>query len=243
MFAVQFDLIDQVFFSVVGGWTAFIGFEDSVYCGFSSGDTCQWEVQGDILNVSSLSPPFPTIDGIGDPVGCFVAGNVPNGEEQSLILAYSAFSYVCGFSFFFQVYDNIRLLLQTSNGTTLWASNTADVTKWEFVEYSSGQFPFTVTTEQLVFVAEKMGVLSSFSYAAVDEVILDFCLPCELSLLSPGNQITSMCCCIALYVKATFVLCKFHTLSDSFSLTVPNYLTVYLREEQAIAIKVHVELL
>ena len=128
------------------------------------------------------------MDAIGDLAGCIVTGSIHNNDEQRAILTYPAFSYVCGFSFFFQVYDNMRLLLQTSNGTTLWASNAADVTDWKFVEYPSGQLPFTITTEELVFVAEKTGVLSSYSYAAVDEVILDFCLPCELNVVSPGNQ-------------------------------------------------------
>lgn len=192
--------------------TAFIGFLDIVYCPFKQDSSCQWILEeGSLIQASSATGQQPTSDASGDSSGFYVVGT-PTGDLIPLhLITYPSMSYLCGFSFYYQVYDNIRLILEPAHGneTLYWASPVENLNEWRYEETPAGELPISLSTEDLTFSLEPLNDVSVLSYVAVDDVTLYFCLPCDISALS----------------------------EDSLVLSYPQNLTLYMRSEQKLNIK------
>ena len=108
--------------------------------------------------------------------------------ETLPLLSFPSINYICGFSFYYQVNNNIRLRLasQHENESLIWASPIGDTTDWTYVEVPFGGFPIGLSTESLEFSMEVIGTPSVLSFAAVDDVSLYFCLPCNFTSLNKG---------------------------------------------------------
>ncbi|XP_019851134.1 PREDICTED: uncharacterized protein LOC109581456 [Amphimedon queenslandica] len=200
--------------------TAFIGIQDTLSCPFSLSpeDSCGWTVQepaGSLRLASTVSSPRPTSDARGQSDGVYVLGSIPNDAslETLTLLAYPSISYICSISFYYQVRENVRLRLESSesqNESLIWASSNGDHTRWTHVQIPPEDFPLSVSTSSLLFTMETVDTPSpELSYAAVDDVSLTFCLPCNYSKLT----------------------------GDSISLSYKNSSIVYIRKDQNITIE------
>ena len=167
-----------------------------MYCPFTQDSSCQWILEeGSLIQASSATGQRPTTDASGDSTGIYVVGT-PTGDLIPLpLLTYPSISYLCGFSFYYQVYDNIRLILEPAHGneTLYWASPVENLNEWRYEETPAGELPISLSTEDLTFSLEPLNDVSVLSYVAVDDVTLYFCLPCDISALSEGDYV---CVCV-----------------------------------------------
>ena len=168
-------------------FTAFIGIEDTLYCPFSLHSSCHWELNNGVLTqASSTDYPKPSIDPTGNSSGVYVLGYIENSLETLPLLSFPTISYMCGFSFYYQVYGNIRLTLESNESSLIWASPLENSNRWNYVEVPSGEYPLTLSTQPLVFSMEAINTPSLSSFVAVDEVSLHFCLPCNYTYITTG---------------------------------------------------------
>ena len=111
-------------------------------------------------------------------------------DSVTEVLSYLSTSYLCGYSFYYQLNEEVRLLFQSSSSGTneslYWASPVKDILKWQHEEVPAGDIPISLVEEELVFVMEAFEEPSVVSFAAIDEVSLFFCLPCNYSQLTNG---------------------------------------------------------
>ena len=161
-------------------------------------DSCGWNVQeptGSLTLASAVSSPRPTSDARGQSDGVYVLGLIPNDAslETLTLLAYPSISYICSISFYYQVRENVRLRLESSqsqNESLIWASPNGDQTHWTYVQILPEEFPLSVSMSSLLFTMETVDTPSpELSYAAIDDVSLTFCLPCNYSKLTRGKLI------------------------------------------------------
>ncbi len=71
-----------------------------------------------------------------------------------------------------------------------WISSQEDTKTWVHEEVPAGDIPFSVTSHDLVFAMETFHDIENIgtdSIAAIDEVSLYICLPCDFSILSNGK--------------------------------------------------------
>ena len=108
--------------------------------------------------------------------------------ETFPLLSFPSINYICGFSFYYQVNNNIRLRLasQHENESLIWASPIEDTTDWTYIEVPFGRLPISLSTKSLQFSMEVIGTPSVLSFAAVDDISLYFCLPCNYTSLNKG---------------------------------------------------------
>ena len=212
--------------------------QDVLYCPFSlsPADSCGWTVEGPsavLTLASTVSSPKPTIDSLGQSDGVYVLGLPPNSAslETVTLLSYPSISYICSISFYYQVGRNVRLRLESSksqNESLFWASPLGDQTQWTRVLIPPEEFPLSLSTDSLLFTMEMIDAPSpDLSYAAIDDVSLTFCLPCNYSKLTGGKLDDDFCLEL---VCIPFL--------DSISLSYQNYTSIYIRKDQSITIEV-----
>ena len=217
---------------------AFIGIQDTLSCPFSLSpeDSCGWTVQepaGSLTLASTVSSPRPTSDARGDSDGVYVLGSIPNDAslETLTLLAYPSISYICSISFYYQLRENVRLRLESSqsqNESLIWASSNGDHTHWTHVQIPPEDFPLSVSTASLLFTMETVDTPSpELSFAAIDDVGLTFCLPCNYTKLTQGK------------IKMVMLLFyyRFYFIIDSISLSYKNSSIIYIRKDQNITIE------
>ena len=74
------------------------------------------------------------------------------------------------------------------NETEYWANDNGHALEWTLVEVPAGDIPIGTTSQDLVFVMESFDGVTDYAFAAIDEVSLHFCLPCDFSVLTNGNN-------------------------------------------------------
>ena len=177
--------------------SAFVGFKDSTSCHFESASTCQWQLQdGNLTLASTAAPDFPGTDATGESLGYYILGTPFSADAMTVhLVSYPSVSYVCGYSFYYQVHSGVRLVLRTTNGVVWWQSGVVETDGWQYVEVEAGRVPVTVNESVKVeFVMVVVGVWTTQSFAAIDEVTLHFCLPCDFEALGI-SECNYLCVC------------------------------------------------
>ncbi len=131
--------------------------------------------------------------------------------SDTVIVTYSKAGYSCGmtFSYYLTGEEGVRLILRTSSGAVVWSSPPGLTSRWETAGVPDSQYLTSNVNETIEFVlASDRGNAS----AALDNVNIDFCLPCNFEMLQ----------------------------SDSaFNLNYINYSRINLRTQMAIQIEVY----
>ena len=184
------------FFFILSVIVAFVGFQDVIKCSFTNTSSCGFVLS----NVSSLQlgdsheKLEPTTDATNSSMGAYVIGEPTHPFIVSNVLSYNSISYLCGYSFYYQIHDTVSLALvsesKTWNETSVyWTSTQEDTSTWVHEEVPAGEIPFSVTPHDLIFLMETFDDTSVVSFVAVDEVSLYVCLPCDLNILSNSERI------------------------------------------------------
>ena len=160
-------------------------------CSFTNVSSCSWTVGKEITELQTgdmAEKKEPKEDATQAVSGAYVISEptVPDGSWN--ILSYHSISYFCGYSFYYQAYDGVRLILVSAstlwNETVYWASSQDDVTEWTLEEVPAGDIPISTTPQDLAFIMETTAGTHANSFVAVDELSLYFCLPCDFSFLT-----------------------------------------------------------
>lgn len=179
---------------------AFVGFQDMIKCSFTNTSTCSWELgnSGSLQSGTgaSLQNHQPQSDATGTRIGSYVIGQLPSPDTTQPILYHHDISYLCGYSFYYQTYEDVRLILMSAssiwNETVYWISQQENVLDWMEEEVPIGDIPISATPREMMFVMETFSKENAASFVAIDEVSLYFCLPCDYSVLNNGMMHTSL---------------------------------------------------
>lgn len=163
-------------------------------CSFTTTSSCSWLLSetGRLQSGVSSVQDQPESDATGISTGSYVIGQVTSLDTSQPILYHHDITYLCGYQFYYQTYDDVRLILMSSsqiwNETVHWISSESDnVLDWKAVEVPAGDMPISSTPQDIIFMVESFDEASSASFVAVDEVSLYFCLPCNYSALNNGT--------------------------------------------------------
>ena len=107
------------------------------------------------------------------------------------VMAYRHAGYVCGYSFAYYLTHrgNASLVLQTSAGLELWSSQSDQLmeTGWTSVSTSEQLYLTTVLDEGVEFVLHSFDTTAE-AVVAIDETRLEFCLPCDFTVLRSASE-------------------------------------------------------
>jgi hypothetical protein len=173
--------------------TAFVGVQDKIDCQFSLSSSCQWELQdGTLMEASSAEYPQPTTDASGNHGGTYVMGTSFENVASRPLLQFPTTSYICSLSFYYQLDDSLSLILESNNENEsfIWVSSTGNgpALQWNYVEIQLEDFPLTLSGNPLQFTADVVGNPTIVSFVAVDNVTVNFCLPCNYSNFSSNDM-------------------------------------------------------
>ena len=180
---------NEYWISFIFCFPAFIGFTDNTTCDFGSSSTCQWQLQQANLTSADNAPsPLPSTDAVGSTPAYYISGQPLATTVSSIqLIRYPSLSYVCGYSFYYQTQSGVRLVLKATNGIVWWESGVTGTSSWERVNVTVGELsPEVDENVGVEFVMERVGSWTALSYAAIDDITLHFCLPCDISSVQLG---------------------------------------------------------
>ena len=103
-----------------------------------------------------------------------------DSSETEVVMSYTAASYACGYSFYYQLYGDVELSLLTTMGEEVWTSKGHGTDEWTYISTSQLDYLADTLDDGLQFV---LVTNSSGGHVALDAVGLQFCLPCDLEPL------------------------------------------------------------
>ena len=148
-------------------------------------------------------------------IGHYVSAQLDPSQSSSselVITTYSTAAYICNYTFSYQVRNGAELVLRDSSGTVIWSSGTSNTWQWvhvtlrmEDVQYLTDQL-----SDELQFVLVRPPSVNSGTLRVfLDDVNVDFCLPCDFQQLQSSGMCsvlivicilaTSVCIRVALY--------------------------------------------
>ena len=127
-------------------------------------------------------------------IGHYVSAELGPSQSSSselVIATYSTAAYICNYTFSYQVHNGAELVLRDSSGTVIWSSGTSNTWQWvhvtlrmEDVQYSTDQL-----SDELQFVLVRPPSVSSRTLRVfLDDVNVDFCLPCDFQQLQSSGM-------------------------------------------------------
>ena len=161
--------------------------------------------------------------------------------SESVIMSHSAAGYVCGYSFYYQLFGDAELLLRTYPSEELvWFSGRQnhDSSSWIRVNTEQRVFLSSSINEELQFVivSYSRSGNSIAPQVALDLVELEFCLPCDFDLMATTEGKLPVCCdtCTAnINIKTPLCL-----ISGSLRLSYVNHTKIFLRTVHSIPVAV-----
>ena len=130
-------------------------------------------------------------------VGHYVSAELDPTQSSSfehVIATYSVAAYICNYTFSYQVRGGAELVLRDSSGTVIWSSgtNNQDTLQWihvtlqrENVQHLTNQLSDGL---QFVLVRPTTSFSSETLRVFLDDVNVDFCLPCDFQQLQSSGM-------------------------------------------------------
>ena len=146
-------------------------------------------------------------------IGRYVSAQLDPAQSSSselLIATYSAAAYICNCTFSYQVHSGAELVLRDSSGRMIWSSGTneQDMQQWVHMTLpmEGAQHLTDQLSDGLQFVLVRPPSVSSGTLRVfLDDVNVDFCLPCDFQQL----QSSGMCSVLVVTcISATYVCVK-----------------------------------
>ena len=142
-------------------------------------------------------------------IGHYVSAELDPSQSSSselVIVSYSAAAYICNYTFSYQVRNGAKLVLRDSSGAVIWSSGTSDQDTRQWVHVTLPRKDVHYLTDQssdelqFVLVRPATNVNSGTLRVFLDDVNVDFCLPCDFQQL----QSSGMCSVLVVtYISAT----------------------------------------
>lgn len=108
-------------------------------------------------------------------------------DSEGVVVSYPRAGYSCGltFSYYLTGGGGVSLILRTSSGTVLWTSPSTSAA-WEVVGLSDSQYLTSGVDEGVEFALTSVEGNGS---VALDNVVLNFCLPCDFGGLETSDML------------------------------------------------------
>ena len=150
-------------------------------------------------------------------IGHYVSAQLDPSQSSSselVIATYSTAAYICNYTFSYQVRNGAELVLRDSSGTVIWSSGTSDQDTWQWIhvtlQMEDVQYLTDQLSDELQFVLVRPPSVNSGTLRVfLDDVNVDFCLPCDFQQLQSSGMCsvlivicilaTSVCIRVALY--------------------------------------------
>ena len=129
--------------------------------------------------------------------GHYISGSLGPPSTEAILLTYHRAGYICGFSFSYFLGEGSALVVRSNpSGLEVWSSleePSSVAGSWMSVNYTRAQRYLTSKfgeTLEIVLVAAAggQGQSSTVVVAAVDNVRVDFCLPCNFDELQNETE-------------------------------------------------------
>ena len=168
------------------------------------------------------------------PLGHYIYLSLDSLTSESVIMSHASAGYVCGYSFHYQLFGDAELTLHTSSGEPVWSSGRGDVSEWTAISSSSVQFITGSLDDGLQFVLVSYDTQAQ---VALDNIKLDFCLPCDFDSLEVEGKHTWQVHGMHIS-QVVMTSTSFHFFAENFYLTYQNYSQIYLRTSQTLSVEV-----
>ena len=134
-------------------------------------------------------------------IGHYISAQLDPTQLSSfelVIATYSVAAYICNYTFSYQVHGGAELVLRDSSGTVIWSSGTNDQDSQRWIHVTLQRENVQHLTNQLsdglqfVLVRPTTSFSSETLRVFLDDVNVDFCLPCDFQQLQSSGMCSTL---------------------------------------------------
>ena len=118
----------------------------------------------------------------------------PSSSFELVIATYSVAAYICNYTFSYQIHGGAELVLRDSSGSIIWSSRANNQATQQWIHVTLQRDNIHYLTDQLsdglqfVLVRPTTSFSSETLRVFLDDVNVDFCLPCDFQQLQSSGM-------------------------------------------------------